>query len=108
MKAPSYGASFLSKFRIRGPSKLFLYATPDFGDTPAADARHSLFANGERREALLKWEQYVLGLVYPSSKVVPLRAQGAFERCKATPFPIRIASEPRKVCLMALKRRDRF
>lgn len=28
----------------------------------------------ERREALLKWEQVVIGLVDPSSKVVPLRA----------------------------------
>jgi len=28
----------------------------------------------ERREALLKWEQFVLGLVDPASKVVPLRA----------------------------------
>jgi len=28
----------------------------------------------ERREALLKWEQLVIGLVDPGSKVVPLRA----------------------------------
>ena len=34
--------------------------------------RHSYL--DERREALLKWEQLLIGLVDPSSKVVPLRA----------------------------------
>jgi hypothetical protein len=28
----------------------------------------------EQREALLRWEHHVLGLVDPSSKVVPIRA----------------------------------
>jgi hypothetical protein len=34
--------------------------------------RHSYL--DERRAALLKWEQHVIGLVDPSSKVVALRA----------------------------------